>query len=119
MKRADDEAAAVQATLGAHRWRGLTAEALVRLFLAARDRHRVQVLLDDCSVGSGTWRPLVPLDGDDVRITPIVEQLRGLRWSRMPLPTVVEQLNGALDRWWFRWQWGCGTQRADASGDDA
>lgn len=115
----DAAAAAVQAALGSHRWRGLTAEGLARLFLAARDRHRVRLLLEQCAVGDGTWQPLLPVEADDVRVEPIVVHLRGLRWSRMSLPSVVEQLDGALDRWWFRWQWRLGDEPAPAEGDEA
>jgi hypothetical protein len=118
MNHADDAARAVQETLGSHRWRGLTAEGLARLFLAARDRQRVQLLLEQCSVGSGTWHPVHPVDADDVRVAPIVEHLRGLRWSRMALPSVVDQLEGALDQWWFRWQWRRGSERPEPSGDE-
>ena len=118
MNHADDAAAAVQATLGSHRWRGLTAEGLARLFLAARDRHRVHLLLEQCSVGSGTWASLLPVEADDVRVAPIVAHLRGLRWSRMSLPAVVEQLDGALDRWWFRWQWHLDAPSTEPTGDE-
>ena len=121
MNGADDEAAtAVQTTLVSHQWRGLTAEALARLFLAARDRHRVDQLLDQCDVAeTGTWQPLLPVEADDVRVAPLVTHLRGTRWSQMSLPAVIEQLDSALDRWWFRWQWRRGCDDAQAPDDQA
>lgn len=116
----DSRTSSVCAALRSHRWRSLPPEEVVRVLIAARDRHRVDVLVTE-SVGivAGDWQALSPVDPDDPRVAPLTEFLADRPWREMSLTALVAQLLDALDRWWFRWQWRLGDEPAPAPGDDA
>jgi len=113
----DARTAGVGAALRAHAWRNLAAEEVVRVLLAARDRHRIEVLLGDVGTGDGEWQALSPVDAGDIRVAPLTEYLTGRPWREMSLTALVPEALDVLDRWWFRWQWRLGDEAAPA--DDA
>ena len=113
---ADRRTSAVCAALE-HRWRDLDSEGLARLLLAARDRHRVHVLLGECvDTQPGPWEELCPVAGEDVRVAPLLDHARIHAWFEMPLPSLVQELLRVLDQWWFRWQWRLGDDAASGAG---
>lgn len=120
MDEADDARTfAVRAALSSQDWRSLPPDGVARVLLAARDRHRIETLLAECTgAETGAWHDLPPIDREDIRITPLTDYLRGRRWSEMSLVALVPQLLEELDRWWFRWQWRLGDETAPAPGDD-
>jgi hypothetical protein len=115
----DARTSVVRAALRSHGWRSLPAEEVARVLIAARDRHRIEVLLGDVvGTSDGGWQALSPVDPDDIRVAPLTEFLSGRRpWREMSLRALVPELLDVLDRWWFRWQWRLGDETAPA--DDA
>ena len=88
------------------------------MLVAARDRHRIEVLLGDVAgTSDGGWQALSPVDPSDIRVAPLTEFLTGRPWREMSLGALVPELLDVLDRWWFRWQWRLGDETAPA--DDA
>ncbi len=121
MDEADDaRTAAVRDALRSHDWRSLPAASVAGVLLAARDRHRVEVLLGDCvGTETGRWLDLSPVEQDDIRVAPLTDFLDSRPWWEMSLVALVPQLLDVLDRWWFRWQWRLGDETAQTPGDDA
>jgi len=116
----DARTSTVRAALRSHRWRSLPPEEVVRVFIAARDRHRVEVLVDDTDgTVAGDWHDLCPVDADDLRVAPLTELLAERPWRELSLTALAAELLEMLDRWWFRWQWNLGDKPAPAPGDDA
>jgi hypothetical protein len=121
MNEADDaRSSAVCAALRSHSWRSLPPEEVVRVLLAARDRHRVEVLVNEAGgTVAGDWHDLSPVDPDDLRVAPLTELLAVRPWRELSLTALAAELLDTLDRWWFRWQWRLGDEPAPAPGDDA
>jgi hypothetical protein len=105
----EDRSAVVRDALATYEWRSLAPDVLARVVLAARDRHRVEVLLGE----------LAPVDPDDIRIVPVAEFLRDRPWRTMPLEALVPEILGALHTWWFRWQWRLGDENARPADEEA
>jgi hypothetical protein len=115
-----DRSSVVRDALAAYAWPSLTPDVLARVVLAARDRHRVEVLLGELAgTATGAWLDLAPVDTDDIRIGPVTEFLEGRPWRAMPLEALVPEILGVLHTWWFRWQWRLGDENARPADEDA
>jgi hypothetical protein len=116
----EDRSAVVRDALATYEWRSLAPDVLARVVLAARDRHRVEVLLGELAgAAAGAWLDLAPVDPDDIRIVPVAEFLRDRPWRTMPLEALVPEILGALHTWWFRWQWRLGDENARPADEEA
>jgi hypothetical protein len=116
----DDRSSAVREALGCYAWRSLEPDVLARVVLAARDRHRVEVLRGELTgIVAGSWHDLAPVGPDDIRITPVTEFLGSRPWRGMPLASLVTEVLGVLHTWWFRWQWRLGDENARSADEDA
>jgi hypothetical protein len=110
----------VRDALEAYAWRSLAPDVLARVVLAARDRHRVEVLLGELAgTVTGAWLDLAPVEPDDIRIGPVTELLEGRPWREMPLEALVPEILGDLHTWWFRWQWRLGDENTRPADEDA
>jgi hypothetical protein len=121
MEELDDErCSAVREALGSYAWRSLAPDVLARVVLAARDRHRVEMLLGGFTgTVTGSWHDLAPVDPDDIRIPPVTEFLGSRPWRGMPLASLVPEILSVLHTGWFRWQWRLGDENARAADEDA
>jgi hypothetical protein len=116
----DDRSSAVREALASYAWRSLSPDVLARVVLAARDRHRVEMLIGELTgTATGSWHDLAPVDPDDIRIAPVTEFLEGRPWRGMPLEALVPEILGVLHTWWFRWQWHLGDENARPADEDA
>ena len=115
----DARTSSVCAALRSREWRSLPPEEVVRVLVAARDRHRVEVLVSETDgTVAGDWHALSPADPDDPRVAPLTDFLADRPWRELSLSALVAELLDLLDRWWFRWQWRLGDEPAPAPGDD-